>query len=368
MILADSGRAGEALAAIEKSLPHYDRLVELAPQHQYYRNIRNQARTQYEKWLLNMHPERLVPRRLAETEQQAAQARSAGDGQRLKQLGSSLLDLASACRRAKKPEEMAQVYRTAIALVAESARVAPSVDAEHFEAAIYFDMNADLHALGRDDAAEEAARNALHRWSRLHAAHPNDWRFFQWMCGARNHLGIICADSGRSAAAETHYRLVLALRGSVPPDNAENQLYYGGTHCNLGNLYLDRNDLATARDFYERGVALIEAVRDKLPGNALVGQFLTNCKNGLAHCAKRKPLASPFRGTATAGMTQPGPPALPFDDFDAIEPALADWLRHVDDLRRANDPAAAPETADETYIEKLKEIDPTWWERIKDKP
>ena len=344
LILANSSRAKEALAAIEKSLPHYDRLVELAPQQQYYRDIQNQARTKHEKWLSSMHPERLVTKQLAETEKQAAQARSTGDGKRLKQLGASLLDLASACCRVKKPSEMEQVYRAAIALVAESARLAPSVDAEHLDAAIYFDMNADLHALGRDDAAEEAARNALHRWTRLHATYPNEWRFFQWLAGARNHLGIIAMDTGRSAAAEAHYRHVLEMRGSVPPENAENQLYLGGTHCNLGNIYLDRNDLVTARDFYERGVALIEAVRDKLPGNKLLDQFLTNCKNGLAQCASRKSLKSPLRVMATACWTQSDPPALP--PLDGVEPALAEWLRHVDDLRRANDPAAAQETAE----------------------
>src|SRR5204862_4413767 len=102
------------------------------------------------------------------------------------------------------------------------------------------------------------------------------------------------ADTGRSHAAEETYRVALAMReeaAEAHPDDAENQLFLGGALCNLGNVYLERGDLATARAYYERAVPLIEATRERLPKNQLVGSFLTNCRDGLRECATRVPLA-----------------------------------------------------------------------------
>ena len=91
-------------------------------------------------------------------------------------------------------------------------------------------------------------------------------------------------------AAEVTYRAALAMRdgaAEAQPDDAENQLFLGGALCNLGNAYLDRGELATARDYYERAVRIIEPTRAKLPKNQLVEQFLTNCRDGLRECLAR---------------------------------------------------------------------------------
>ena len=64
---------------------------------------------------------------------------------------------------------MEQVYRAAIGLIVEAIPRDPSPDTAHLEAAVWFDLNIDLRALGRYDGAEETVRQALERLSATQA-------------------------------------------------------------------------------------------------------------------------------------------------------------------------------------------------------
>lgn len=342
-LLASSGPPAPAIDAMKKSVEHFDRLVELAPGNPGVADMHQRAHDHYSAWLEATRPESIAARAIANAEDQAAKTRRAGDWKSLKQLGTKLLDSASRFRRDKRPREMEQVYQTAIRLVAEAAKSDPSPDSAHLEAAICFDLNADLRALGCMDGAEEAAHNARRRWARLHAQYPADWRFQNWLAGAHNNLGLIRLDTGRLAAAEAEFRRVLAMREAAAADIAENQLYRGGTYCNLGNVYLELGQLDTARGYYEQGRGIIESVRDKLKGNNLVGQFLKNCQDGLEQCSTRAPLEPDRFVTATAACIQVGPPPL---SFEGIGPELLPRLQAADALRRAADPAAVAATAE----------------------
>jgi tetratricopeptide (TPR) repeat protein len=344
LLLAQTGRHDEAVAASERGLPHFDRLVELAPADRNLAALRRQAHEHHQRLLANP-PEQVAARQVEEGERLAAPARAAADGQRLRQLGLGHLETARAFRQTNRPVEMEQVSRAAIRLVAEAAALDPTPDTANLEAALWFDLNIDLRELGRYDGAEEAVRAALRRWRRLHARHPEDPRFRHWLAGAYNNLGIICADTGRPEAAEAAYREALARREEAArsaAEDAENQLFLGGALCNLGNVYLDRGQLETARTFYERALRTLEPLPARLPGNALVGQFLKKSRGGRAECGTRTPVDAGRFGSATVTWAQPGPPALTIDAADA---ALADAVRRADALRLAGDPAAEQATA-----------------------
>ncbi len=325
-------------------MPHFERLVELRPDNATFTTLRQQAHDQREHLLANS-PDRVVARQIAEGERLARPARATGDWKRLRQLGIDHLQQTRAFCQGNRPVEMEQIYRAAIALVAEAAPHDPTPDTAHLEAALWFDLNIDLRSLSRYDGAEKAVRTALRRWRCLHARHPDDPRFGHWLAGAYNNLGILCADTGRSRSAESAYRTALAMREEAAraTHNPENQLFLGGALCNLGNVYLDRGELNLARDYYERAIGTIEAVQSALAGNELVGQFLKNCRDGLVGCGSRTPLDPDALHSATVGWALPGPPALAFDLPDAG--LLAD-LRRTDALRLAGDRADDLASAD----------------------
>jgi tetratricopeptide (TPR) repeat protein len=106
-------------------------------------------------------------------------------------------------------------------------------------------------------------------------------------------------------------------------------LFLGGALCNLGNVALARGEPARARGLYERAIATIEAVRDRLPGNALVEQFLGNSRDGVQQ-ARQKPALDLGRfQCATLAWSLPGPPAPSFAPDDPHAAAL----RRADELR-----------------------------------
>jgi tetratricopeptide (TPR) repeat protein len=345
MMLSQAGRHEEAVAAIERGLPHFDRLVELAPQDGNFTALHRQAHD-FHSHLLANPSDRVAAEQVAHGERLAAPARAAGDWQRLREVGIAQLNQARAFCQGHRPVEMEQIYRAALGLIVEAARSDPSTETAHIEAAVWFDLNIDLRTLGRYDGAEQAVRTALRRWQRLRAANPGDPRFRHWLAGAHNNVGIICADTGRGRAAEAAYRTALALReeaARAAPDDPENQLFLGGALCNLGNLSLDRGQLDAARDFYGQALGTLDAVRGRLPGNELVGQFLQNTNDGLAACQTRRPVAVDRFRSATMSWAMPGPPALVFDVADA---GLTAALRSADALRLAGDTAVEQATAD----------------------
>lgn len=360
--LAQAGRHEEALPVIERAVPHFERLVGMMPKEKHFTNLLRQAQQQRD-WLRDNQPAEIVAKILTDAERRAGPARTKGDWKTLRKIGESLMNRASEFRQSNRPVEMEQLYRASVGLLDQAAQLDPTPDTAHLATAVLFDLNIDLRELGRYDRAEEAVRGAIRRWGALHGQYPDDQRFRHWFAGARNNLGIICADTGRIDAAEATYRVALTLREAAAqahPDDAENQLFLGGAFCNLGNVYLDRGELETARDFYERAIRIIEPTREKLPRNQLVGQFLTNCRDGLHQCETRVPLDTNFVATATAGWAPPGPPALVFDAADST--LLAD-LQAIDALRLAGDPAAelrsaelvarAPDSADAWLLRGL---------------
>jgi tetratricopeptide (TPR) repeat protein len=241
---------------------------------------------------------------------------------------------------------MERLAQAAIRCFHDAAAFDPTTDSAHLEAASWFDLNIDLRSLDRYDGAEQAVRTALRLWRHLSERYPAEARFRSWLGGAWNNLGILCADTGRSEAAEAAYLTALEVReetARAAPDNAENQLFLGGALCNLGNVYRDRGDMTTARDYYRRAIRTIDAVADRLAGNALVNQFMQNSRDGLAQAQSRPDLDSHRFASATVACSLPGPPALELAVGDAN---LAAAVRRIDELRRAGDPGAEQASAE----------------------
>jgi tetratricopeptide (TPR) repeat protein len=309
LALAENGQQEEAVRVMRRAVPHFDRLVEIAPENATFANLREQTYAQLDR-LINHSPAAVATRQLEQAATAAHEARSTGDWQRIRQVALSQVQLANDFCNTRHPLEMQQIYRASLALLAEIVPCDPAPATAHLEAAVWFDFHKDLHALGLLDAAEHAARCALRRWQHLHATHPDDPQYRSWLIGVHNHLGMLCFDSGRLAQAEIHYRVAIAMRedvGRSHPEDAENQLYLGGSLCNLGNLWLDRGDMNTARNLYQRALKTIEAIQRKLVDNPLVAGYLKNVRDGLAACDSRPQLKPLFLGRASVAWYLQGP-------------------------------------------------------------
>jgi Tfp pilus assembly protein PilF len=70
------------------------------------------------------------------------------------------------------------------------------------------------------------------------------------VAGTLNNLGNVALDRGDLAAAERYYQQALAIYEKLAP----NSLQVADTLHNLGNVALDRGDLARAEQYVSTGV------------------------------------------------------------------------------------------------------------------
>jgi len=264
----------------------------------------------------------------------------------LRQCAQNLLDLAGMFRRDNRPDEMEQVYRVAIGMIAAAASADATPGTAHMEASMWFNLGQDLRTMQRLDSAEGAIRVALRRWQRLQIQAPDDPRYRSGRAGAFNVLGLIGYETGRDSSAEAAHREAVALREAgvlANPLDHENQLYLGGALCNLGNIHRERGQAAYARDCYTRAIGIIESVQTSLAGNVLVSQFLGNCRGALRECTSPDSQGDGSLPLVCIHTTRSGPPALTLETPNA---SLASALRAADGLRLAGDASAEHATAD----------------------
>src|SRR5205085_10339495 len=99
---AQNGRNGEALAVVERALPHFDRLVERVPDDAGFADLREQAREQRD-WLRDNQPAEKAAELVAEGERLAATARKKGDWRKLREIGVSQMNRAVEFRESNRP-------------------------------------------------------------------------------------------------------------------------------------------------------------------------------------------------------------------------------------------------------------------------
>jgi|GEM_PF-6480500 len=195
-----------------------------------------------------------------------------------------------------------QSCRRVSARLEELAQGETSAEMQNVLGAGYFDLGSSYRRLGKQDEAERAYEHALTIWEALASANPKAIQYRGSIASCRNHLGILFENAEMLDQAERAYRDALIIReelATVCPDDRENQVYWGGTLCNLGHIARQREQTHAALEWYERS---IQVLKRSMP------HCDCGCQRGIAHALSRltgRPhwmlLAHQFLDNALAG-------------------------------------------------------------------
>lgn len=129
------------------------------------------------------------------------------------------------------------------------------------------ELAAEWLALGQDCRGlgfESLAEDCLRRVPELIGPKVRLWwsaslKKFALAAAAHNHLGLLCLDAGRLDEARPSFERAIAIRRKLRrrfPRDRENEVYLGGTYCNLAHAFAD-SDPATAAGYYKVSLDLL---------------------------------------------------------------------------------------------------------------